>query len=404
MNKEVPRNTTREDYNPFKGLLLLIRKVRLMRRIGRRNRRAKKQQALETERRKKFLAQCRRRRRRRIIRLFLRSCMKSVFRTNAKIRPVELVLPVVSQGITYTKWGRRRRIFGFLWRRFLQSLLKGERREKKPGKKYTLDTGSKLAILMNSTAGFLMAYFTIQFVGMWLTTLFAGGFDYDSAIRYWGVIYYMTPREWTPDAVLTLYSIMPFTGLIMGLLGLIVYHYVQHFEGILKIFFLWLYVCGLIAFFGALSVGTIFTKGFGHVIVYLYFMDTAKLIFSLVSLGVLLLSGTFSRTLFLNSANSYFPELNHLNLRPFIRYQVILPLVAGSIFILMVKIPELTYYEAFTFVPFLIFLLPLWMSPGLTAELQFESTGTIRLRKWLFILSIVVWAVFRMLATPGLRG
>jgi len=401
---EVQSNTVNEDYNPLKSLIKLIRKIRLLRRIGRRNRRQKEQKAREFARRQKFLRQCRRRRRRRIIRLFLRSCLKSLFRPRAQIRPVELVLPVVSQGITYTKWGRRRRIFGFLWRRFLKSLLSGERKEKKPGKRYTLDTGSKLAILMNSAAGFLMAYFTIQFTGMWLTKLFAGGFDYESAIRYWGVIYYMTPREWTPDAVLTLYSIMPFTGLILGLLGLIVYHYVQHFEGILKLYFLWMYVCGLIAFFGALSVGTIFTKGFGHVIVYMYFMDTAKLIFSLVSLGILLLSGTFSRTLFLNSANSYFPELNHLNLRPFIRYQVILPFVAGSFFILLVKIPELTYYEAFTFVPFLIFLLPLWMSPGLTAEMQFESTGALRLRKWLFLTSLVVWVAFRILADPGLRG
>lgn len=401
---EVQSNTVNEDYNPLKNLIKLIRKIRLLRRIGRRNRRQKEQKAREFARRQKFLRQCRRRRRRRIIRLFLRSCLKSLFRPRAQIRPVELVLPVVRQGITYTKWGRRRRIFGFLWRRFLKSLLSGERKEKKPGKRYTLDTGSKLAILMNSAAGFLMAYFTIQFTGMWLTKLFAGGFDYESAIRYWGVIYYMTPREWTPDAVLTLYSIMPFTGLILGLLGLIVYHYVQHFEGILKLYFLWMYVCGLIAFFGALSVGTIFTKGFGHVIVYMYFMDTAKLIFSLVSLGILLLSGTFSRTLFLNSANSYFPELNHLNLRPFIRYQVILPFVAGSVFILLVKIPELTYYEAFTFVPFLIFLLPLWMSPGLTAEMQFESTGALRLRKWLFLTSLVVWVAFRILADPGLRG
>ena len=383
--------------NHFRSFFLFLRNLRLLRRMARRNKeQSKHNRWLQRQKDKKERAWSRRRKRR-IIKTIIRSWFRPAQKPKQLPIPVQPVVVRPYQAVS--EWARRKRIIRFLLRRFWKNLLSNEKKHIPYGKTSMVfnESGVKATIVLNSLACFVMAYLIIQLAGQALTYVFAFNFDYTSTIRYYGVVYFMTPRDWTPDAVLTLQSIQPFTGLILGLLSLIAYLKVQHFEGVLKMLFLWMFVCGMIAFFGALAVGTIFTKGFGHVIVYLYFMDTAKLIFSMLALGVLLLSGTFSRPLFLNSANTYFMEVNQYNVKPFVRLQVIYPYMAGTILLLLFKLPGLTYYEGFMFITFLVFLLPLWLSPGLVAEQTFEANGELRLRKGLVIASFLFLILYRIL-------
>lgn len=378
-----------------------------MRRIGRR-RKADRKAALHADRLRRLSEkQWQRHRRRRLIRFVLRRTIRRIFQEKQPEVYVPKVQTVqVKEATPYTVWGRRKRIIRFLLRRFYHNLRYGEKQNRSQGYMFWKNVGpaGKLSIVLNSLSSSLIAYLIISFTGQLLNYLVAATFGYAAAIRYYRVVYFITPREYTMDAVQTLFSIEPFTALLLGIIFLIVYMYVRRFEGVLKQVFLWGYVWGMILFFGALAIGNILTKGFGHVITYLYLMDTAKLVLTMMALGVLLLAGTFSRMLFLSLANSYFTEINHHNASHFVRFQVVWPFVLSVAFIVLFKLPEVQYYEAITLLTGIIFILPVWQSPLPGAEIQFEDSGTLFLRRKLLIFSVLIWIFYRLFTDPVLLG
>ncbi|MGC8865394.1 MAG: hypothetical protein ACP5O2_06695 [Bacteroidales bacterium] len=398
---------TSDQYNPFERLRILWRKIRLTRRIGHRRKAERKMREQAARLRQLNERQWQKRRQRRLIRFVIRRSIRKLFQQ----KKTEIVVPEIKttqlkEAASYTIWGRRKRIICFLLRRFYHNLRYGDPESRRKG--YTLwktiGPAGKLAIVLNSWSSAIVAYFLVSFTGQLLNTLVASTFNYAAVIRYYRVIYFISPREYTTDAVKTLFSIEPFTALFLGIMALIVYLYVRPFEGTLKQIFLWAYVWGMVLFFGALAVGNIFTKGFGHVITYMYLMDTAKLIITMGALGVLLLVGTFSRALFLSQANCYFQELNQYNLRGIVLYQVVWPYFLATAFIVLIKLPQIQYYEGFTLLTGLIFILPVWQSPGLEAEMLFEYSGRLYLRRKILIFSILIWILYRFFTDPFLFG
>lgn len=396
-----------ESFNPFYRFKILLRKIRLMRRIGRRRKAARKALMHAAKLRHLSDKQWQRQRRRRLIRFVLRRAIHRMFQQKPVTVPQpEIRTKVLKKATTYTVWGRRKRIIRFLLRRFYRNLRYGEKTNHSPGHRFWKNIGAadRLSMVLNSFAASLIAYWFISFAGQLLNYLMAHTFGYDSAIRYYRVIYFISPRDYTPDAVQTLFSIEPFTALILSIISLIIYNSVRRFEGVLKQIFLWGYVWGMILFFGALAVGNILTKGFGHVINYLYLMDTAKLILTMTALGVLLLAGTFSRMLFLSLANCYLTEINHHNAPHFVRFQVVWPFVLSVMSIVLFKTPKIQPYEAFTLLTGFIFILPVWQSPLPNAEIHFEESGAIYLRQKMLMISIIIWIAYRLFTDPQLLG
>ena len=378
-----------------------------MRRIGRRRKAAQKALLHAAHLRKLSERQWLRQRRRRLIRFVLRRSIHRIFQEKpAKVHVPEIRKVEIKEATPYTVWGRRKRIIRFLLRKFYYNLRYGEVQNRSQGYLFWQNVGpaGKLSIVLNSLSTSLIAYLIITFTGQLLNFIVAGTFGYTAALHYYRVIYFISPRDYTIDAVQTLFSIEPFTALMLGIVSLIVYLYVRRFEGVLKQVFLWGYVWGMILFFGALAIGNILTKGFGHVITYLYLMDTAKLVLTMTALGVLLLAGTFSRMLFLSQANSYFTEINHHNASHFVRYQVVWPFTLSVILVVILKLPEIQYYEAFTLLTGYIFILPVWQSPLQGAEIQFEESGTLFLRRKILIFSVLIWIFYRLFTDPRLLG
>lgn len=378
-----------------------------MRRVGRRRKTERRMREHAARLRQLNERQWLKRRRRRLIRFVVRRSIRQLFQQ----KKTEVIVPEiktiqVKEATPYTTWGRRKRIIRFLLRRFYHNLRYGDPESRRKGYTIwkTIGPAGKVAMVLNSLASALVAYLLVSFIGQVLNKLVAATFNYGAVIRYYRVIYFISPRDYTPDAVKTLFSIEPFTALLLGIIALIVYLYVRHFEGTLKLVFLWAFVWGMVLFFGALAIGNIFTKGFGHVMTYLYLMDTAKLVLTMGALGVLLLAGTFSRMLFLSQANCYFQELNQYNVRGVVLYEVVWPYFLATGFIILMKIPMLQYYEAFTLLTGLIFILPVWQSPGLEAEMPFEYSGRLYLRRKMLIFSILIWFFYRIFTDPYLLG
>ncbi len=391
----------------FYSVKLFFRKMKLLRRIRKKNKQVEKMAKQQIHEREKYLKKWERRRRRRLLRFTLKKQFQKIFRPKKKGKTQQIVKideEPKQKHAGYSSWKRRKRIIRFLIYKSIKSWSFGKKTDVQNRQVATarLNKRDKWIMMLNSASAFIIAYLTIQIIGQMLTLFIAQNFEFQGSIRYWGVVYFITSNDWTPDAVLTLYSVQPLVGLTLALISLIIYLNVQQFEGILKMIFLWLYINGLVAFFGALAVGTIISKGFGFVVIYLYLMDTGKLLVSLCSLGILLIIGVFSRSLFINSANVYFEEINFKNVKSVIRYHIVYPALLGSFILILFKLPKITSYELFTLSTIILLLLPVWTSPGIMGEKIFENKGNLTLRPWMLLLSFSALMLFRLLTDPQL--
>ncbi|NOX45484.1 MAG: hypothetical protein GXO89_00720, partial [Chlorobi bacterium] len=180
----------------------------------------------------------------------------------------------------------------------------------------------------------------------------------------------------------------------------------------LKLFFLWGFIHGMIMFFGSLLMGALLNKDFGWVISYLYFRDTGKMIFSIFSIFALVALGGFTAKSFLISGNTYLNFVDKSNKRFLLSSQVVLPVIIGTIILILLKIPnnfyfgseDEAYFETFKLSTVLLFLIPLIMAFGSFNETYFdEEPRKIRFYWKFFLLAIIVWGVFRFGLSSGVH-
>ena len=165
-------------------------------------------------------------------------------------------------------------------------------------------------ILLNSTALFVLSYLVLFIISQIITIWVALSFDYKLIVYYFKLYYNIRGDEWSGDAVKILYSIQPLVGLIFGFIFLTIYNNKKNETGNFKLFYLWGFVHGIVFFFGSLLMGTLLNQGFGWVISYLYYRDTGKMIFSIISIFALAIAGTSIAKLFIFSGSSYFNFIN----------------------------------------------------------------------------------------------
>jgi len=228
----------------------------------------------------------------------------------------------------------------------------------------TLDRNKRTAgnffiIMFNALSYYLIAFIIMYLLGQFLTAVLAVQYDYKSIIYYHRLAWMIDSYDWTTESVKLLFSVAPLLSLLLGIIFLVVYITLYDDRSNLKQFFLWGFAHGMIWFFGALLAGTILDEGIGYVVMYMYFKDTGKLIISLFSLTALILIAAFSTKWFLFSGNSYFNQLNEHNRGFFTFSQVVLPMTIGTAILIALKLPMISYYELFTLLTSLIFMIPI---------------------------------------------
>ncbi|NCA85728.1 MAG: hypothetical protein EOM83_09150 [Clostridia bacterium] len=261
-----------------------------------------------------------------------------------------------------------------------------------------------LIIFSNSLSWLVIAFLFMYLITQFATSIAAMQFDYSSIIYYWSLVWDIDSRAWTSDAVKMLYSIAPGFGLFLGIMGLLVYIQMYDALAYFKIFFLWCFAYAIIWSFGAMLAGTILDKGFGYVVMYFYVKDTGKLVMTLIALTMLLLISTLTVKWFLFSANSYFNQLNEYNRSFFTLSGVILPLVAGTAIMILIKLPLIPYYELFVLLTGLVFALPILLRYKSMPTFFFDEFPiTIKLDKGALITAIVLLIAFRVAFDFGIR-
>ncbi|MDO9511949.1 MAG: hypothetical protein Q7J34_09335 [Bacteroidales bacterium] len=292
------------------------------------------------------------------------------------------------------KFYRRLRFLSYKWRTNFT-----KRRLSKPIPKSGIPSNDRWIIFLNSAAYFLLAYIFQQFISQAITTLIAAQFDFPVIMKPSGVYFNITADKWTMDSVKMLFSIQPVTSLIYGIIMFILSSKVKDLEGSAKLFLIWSSVLGFSGFFGALFFGTLLSKGFGHVLLYLYLSDTTRMILSILAGGLMISMGVFVRTQFLMSANIYYLRLPVRHIREFVRWNLWFPMITAVIIIIILRIPDTPPYEMFLIISPLILMLPSVKMPLPPNGLDFgDDQRQILLRKWVLIISLVILLGHRLIS------
>ena len=259
-------------------------------------------------------------------------------------------------------------------------------------------------ITLNSITYFFLSYLVIYVVSQLITVWVATSFDYKTIMYYYKIYYNIESDDWTADSVKILFSIMPLTGLLLGTVFIIIYSTFKDVPGKLKLFFLWGFVHGMVMFFGALLMGTLLNKDFGWVIAYLYYRDTGKMVFSIISIFALISIGAVISKSFLVSGNAYFNQIDKNNKKYFLYAQVIFPAVIGTVLLVLFKIPNSYYYvttdevffEIMKLCTLIILIIPLISTYRSFHDTFFDEEPRKLNLKWkLMIVTIILATAFR---------
>jgi len=269
-----------------------------------------------------------------------------------------------------------------------------------------------IKITFNSIALFVLAYLTLYILGELITVNAAQSFDYKTILFYYKIYYNIDSDQWNSDAVKILYSIKPITGLVLGTIAMTIYSSLRNDNQVFKLFFLWLFVHGMVMFFGSLLMGTLLNQGFGWVIAYLYYKDTGKMVFSIIAIFALIVTGTSVARSFLISGNAYFNFISRDNRKFLLISQMLLPAIIGTVIISMLKVPVEFYYttseevayEIFKLSSILIVIIPIILTFSSFSSIYFDEDPRIVRFHWIYVLlSLVIFFGYRILLMNGIE-
>jgi hypothetical protein len=259
-------------------------------------------------------------------------------------------------------------------------------------------------ISFNSTVLFILAYLFLFLVSQAITVIAASFFNYPTTVYYYEIYFNIDPETWYHDSVKTIFSAGPLVNFVVGITFLIIYTNVREASGPFKLFFLWAFLHSVNMLFGALLVGTLFETGVGHVISWMYIMDTGKVLYSIISIFFLVIAGIISTKQFLISGNTYYNEINKNNRTSFILSQVFMPYLLGNIFLVLLRQPRFIFYDTFIGIALIICILPVFLTYRSYNELYFEEEEKKPGFTWfgIAILAVVI-LFFRGVLEIGIR-
>lgn len=267
-------------------------------------------------------------------------------------------------------------------------------------------------ISINSLVLFLFSYLVIYIISQLITVWVASSFHYKTVLYFYKIYYDIESHDWNADSVKILFSIMPIAGILIGTIFIILFSSFRNEPGNLKLFFLWGFVHGMVMFFGSLLMGTLLNKDFGWVIAYLYYRDTGKMIFSIISIFALISIGGLIAKSFLISGNAYFNFIDKRNREFLLSGQVIFPAIVGTFILALLKIPDQfyygtvdeMYYEFLKLFTLIILIVPLIISFRTYNEIYYDEEPRKINLNWKFLIAtVMLLLIFRFGLISGIN-
>jgi len=260
-----------------------------------------------------------------------------------------------------------------------------------------------LVIIAHSVAYSLLSYLFVLLISRLVTSLAANYFNIPTIIHFNKTIFVESRLSWTFDSVKVIFSAGTITGLIVGLICLVIYLKAMAMDGLLKLFFLWGFIHGINLFVGSVVLGAFIYEGMGYVFEWLFLQDTAKMFLLFIGLILMIGTGTLMVKPMLFSANSYYNS-NYPAMRTgFIYQQFLIPYFVTTLILFLLRVP-LSLYEFLLLITPGLLLLPLLIGLHKFTLFYFdENDRKIELHKVLIGVAISVLLVFRIILGFGIR-
>jgi hypothetical protein len=259
-------------------------------------------------------------------------------------------------------------------------------------------------ITINSCFLFLIAYLIIYLLNLFITGYTAIIFNIPVIVYFYDVDYLIRGIDWTPDSVSGVFSSGPIAMFVLSIFLLILYKAVETETGMLRLLLLWMIFHSLTRFFGEVLVGTILNKGFGFVILYMFVMDTGKVIMTIIGFVAMFTMGLYMTRMALYSANIYFNDLLRSYLFKFINSQFFLPFFIGNILIFIIKIPEFSLFDVAMNASMILMLIPVLVRSINIEDFYFDDFPKEIKVKWIILITaFLLFFVFRLVLGFGLR-
>ena len=264
--------------------------------------------------------------------------------------------------------------------------------------------GTFKTIVFNSLMLFLIGYLVIYVLNLFITGYAALLFNIPVLVYYYDLDYLIRGIDWTPDSVAGVFSSGPIAMFVLSLFLLILYKAVETETGMLRLLLLWMIFHALTRFFGEILVGALLNKGFGFVILYMFVMDTGKVILTILGCVAMFSAGLIMTRMSLYSANIYFNDLLRSYRNKFIFSQFILPFFLGNIVIFLIKMPKINYFDVALNASMVLFLIPVFVRSISMEDFYFdEDPRKIKLNLVLPVTTVGLLLLFRVILGLGIR-
>jgi hypothetical protein len=265
------------------------------------------------------------------------------------------------------------------------------------------DKRQSLNIIINSTAFCLLSYLVVYLLFQLTTIIASNIFDIPNTLYYNRIEYNVRPEVWTFDSVKVIFSAGNIVLFLLAVSFLVIVIKALEYNGLLRLFFLWGFIHSISMLFGSFVIGAFNFEGFGIVLSYLYLEDTAKMLLLFAGLLIIIGIGMAMVKPFLFSANIYYNFLSP-EMRPvFRRDQFILPFIASSIILFVIKYPLSLYETLIIFIPIFL-LLPLFWGIGRYPVFYFEEEDkSIKISTKLILITTGIYSIYRIVLAIGIN-
>jgi hypothetical protein len=266
-------------------------------------------------------------------------------------------------------------------------------------------TGNLSAIIfINSLAIYILAYIAVFTTNLFVTGIAALANHIPVILYFHGAEFLIRGKDWTVDAINIVFSGGVLFMLILSAILAVLYLKFSHQNTMIRIFILWAFYHAVTRTLGEILVGALMNKGFGFVILYLFIMDTGKLLLTIITILALFVIGIMFARQSLFSANVYLNMLKSRDCKRFIERQFIWPFFAGMGVLVLIRLPHIDIYEIFINGVTILLLIPIYLKGFGIEDLYFdEEPRKIRFGILLPALLLLTVATFRIVFGIGVR-
>lgn len=257
---------------------------------------------------------------------------------------------------------------------------------------------------VNSVSLFLASYVVIDTLNLFVTGFAATLFNIPVVVRYYDVDFLIRGIDWTSDSVSGVFSSGPVSMLVLAIFLLILFKAVETERGRLRLFVFWMILHALTRFFGEILAGAILSKGFGFVVLYLFVMDTGKVVLTIAGFSAMFVAGLFLARSAFYTANIDLNDLKSAYRRRFLTSQFLVPYLAGNAILVLLKSPELNYFDLTVNLTMLIFLTAFFTRSVGMEDLYFDQEPRqVSFKRRAMLAALFLLAAYRIILGIGIR-